>query len=213
MQGLCSASQPGTQVSVECFTAHRHLQLVERVLHHVVRIQLVNLVHDRLHIAAHGIGEEQEFSAGQCLEARQAEPVRLEELQARCWNARVGIAVARGGGCAGAGGGGGGRGGGWGEGELGRDGASNGMDTVSSHLIVRWSMGEGGRGRARVGLPVEGPCQNEVVVGGQLAQTGLELALVDETPGLVDDDEREHGPGISCVSGYFACSWWAGRTW
>lgn len=47
-----------------------------------------------------------------------------------------------------------------------------------------------------MGLPVEGPCQNEVVVRGQLAQPRLELALVDETAGLVDYDEGEHGPGI-----------------
>lgn len=45
-------------------------------------------------------------------------------------------------------------------------------------------------------LPVEGPCQNEVVVRGQLAQSGLELALVDETAGFVDDDEGEDGPGV-----------------
>lgn len=33
--------------------------------------------------------------------------------------------------------------------------------------------------RDRVALPVEGTGQNEVVVCGQLAQAGLELALVD----------------------------------
>lgn len=133
MRGLCPASQPGSEVSVKRLTAHRHFQLVERVLHHVVRIQLVNLVHDRLHIAAHRVGEEQELRARQRLEARQPEPVRLEELQACGWNARVGIAVARGRGCAGAGGGGrggGGGGGGLGEGKLGRDRTSNGVDTV-----------------------------------------------------------------------------------
>lgn len=114
---------------VECFTSHRHLQLVERVLHHIVRIQLVDLVHDGVHIAGHGVGEEQEFCARQCLEAGQAEPVRLEELQTCGWDARVGVGVARGCGCVGAGGGGGGRGSGWGERELGSDGASDGVDT------------------------------------------------------------------------------------
>lgn len=60
---------------------HRHLELVERVLHHVVGIQLIDLVHDRVHAAGQGVGEEQEFRPSQRLEARQAEFIRLEEFQ------------------------------------------------------------------------------------------------------------------------------------
>lgn len=45
-----------------------------------------------------------------------------------------------------------------------------------------------------VNKPVKCPCEDEIVVGGELAQAGLELALVDETTGLVDDDEGEDGP-------------------
>lgn len=44
---------------------------------------------------------------------------------------------------------------------------------------------------------MEGTCQNEVVICGQLAQAGLELALVDQAAGLVYDDEREYGPSMS----------------
>lgn len=42
---------------------------------------------------------------------------------------------------------------------------------------------------------MEGTSQNKVVVRGQLAQAGLEFALVDQTAGFVDDDEGVHGPG------------------
>lgn len=78
IQRLCSPSQPRPQMSIKRFTSHRHFQLVERVFHHVVRIQVVNLVDDGFHIAGHGVREKQEFSAGQRLEARQSELVRLE---------------------------------------------------------------------------------------------------------------------------------------
>jgi hypothetical protein len=42
--------------------------------------------------------------------------------------------------------------------------------------------------------PVEGTGEDEVVVGRELAQAGLELALVDQTTSLVDDDKREDSP-------------------
>lgn len=43
-------------------------------------------------------------------------------------------------------------------------------------------------GRYAGAIPVEGTRENEVVVRGEAAQTGLVLALVDQTAGLVDDD-------------------------
>lgn len=58
---------------------------------------------------------------------------------------------------------------------------------------------------------MEGTGQNEVVVCRQLAQAGLELALVDETAGFVYDDEGEHGPDRSgLVAGSHGS--WVGRT-
>lgn len=42
--------------------------------------------------------------------------------------------------------------------------------------------------------PVKRPREHEVIVGRQLAQTGGELALVDQPTGLVDDCEGEDGP-------------------
>lgn len=52
-------------------------------------------------------------------------------------------------------------------------------------------------------IPVKGTSENEVVIGRQAAQTGLILALVDQTAGLVDDDQGEDCPGrgrhVSCA--------------
>lgn len=115
---------------IKRLTAHGHLQLVERVLHHVVSVQLVNLVHDGVHIASHWVREEQELGSRQGLEASQTELLSLEMFQARCRDAGVGIGEAHGRiaarRCEG--------GGGLGERELGGDRASDGVDTV---YIVR----------------------------------------------------------------------------
>lgn len=46
----------------------------------------------------------------------------------------------------------------------------------------------------RAELPVKSTGEDEVVVGRELAQAGLELALVNQTASLVDDDEGEYGP-------------------
>lgn len=52
---------------------------------------------------------------------------------------------------------------------------------------------------------MKGTRENEVVIGRQAAQTGLVLALVDQTAGLVDDDQGEDCPGggrhVSCAFG------------
>jgi hypothetical protein len=42
---------------------------------------------------------------------------------------------------------------------------------------------------------VKGTGEDEVIVGGELAQAGLELPLVDQTSSLVDHYERENSPG------------------
>ena len=41
---------------------------------------------------------------------------------------------------------------------------------------------------------VEGPGEDEVVVDGELVQAVVEVALVDEAAGFVDDDERVYDP-------------------
>lgn len=117
-------------MSVESFTSHRHLELVERVLHHVVGIQLIDLVHDDVHATRRRIREEEKFSPRQRLEARQTEAVGLKKFQARHWDTGVGIAISRCSGGGGAGGGGGGRSYCRGDRQLGSDRAGDGMDTV-----------------------------------------------------------------------------------
>lgn len=81
-------------MSIKRFTPDRHFQLIERILHDIVRIQLVDLVHDRVDIAAHRVGEEQELGPGQRLETSQSESICLKEFQSCSWNAGIGVAVA-----------------------------------------------------------------------------------------------------------------------
>ena len=66
---------------IERLTSNRHLQLVKRVLHHIIRIQLVNLIHDHIDIPRERIGKQQEFRPRQRLEARKPELVRFEVLE------------------------------------------------------------------------------------------------------------------------------------
>lgn len=78
------------------------------------------------------------------------------------------------------GGGGGCGGGGSSDGEFGCDGAGDGVDTVINGFVSSWTREQGDRGIVwSVALPVKGAGEDEVVVCGELAQTGLELALVD----------------------------------
>lgn len=53
---------------------------------------------------------------------------------------------------------------------------------------------------------MKGTGEDQVVVGRELAEAGLEFALVDETAGLVDDNEGEDGPGGSrWLAAHSAC--------
>jgi hypothetical protein len=44
------------------------------------------------------------------------------------------------------------------------------------------------------GLPVECSCEDEEIVGADLVQTIVEVLVVDQAAGLVDDDESEDDP-------------------
>lgn len=77
-------------MTIERLTPHRHLQLVERVLHDVVRVQLVYLAHDDVDVGHQRVREQQELGPRHRLEAGHAELVRLEDLDARLGQARVG---------------------------------------------------------------------------------------------------------------------------
>lgn len=57
--------------------------------------------------------------------------------------------------------------------------------------------GVGGWSRWKEGSPVESSCEDEVVVDGESVEAIVEVALVDEAPGFVDDDEGVDDPGRS----------------
>ena len=78
---------------IEGFASHRHFNLVERILHHKVRIELIDLLHDCVHVSSQGIRKQQEFRPRQSLEAGQTELVRLEVVQTTDWHAWVWIGV------------------------------------------------------------------------------------------------------------------------
>lgn len=43
-------------------------------------------------------------------------------------------------------------------------------------------------------LPMKGACEDEIVVCRELLETSLEVSLVDQATGLVDDDEGVDNP-------------------
>lgn len=71
------------QLAIKRVAPHRVIDVVERVLHHVVRIQLVDLLEDRVHIRLRRLRKDQELRTGQRLEALQSEVLGLEDFNAR----------------------------------------------------------------------------------------------------------------------------------
>ena len=80
-----SASGPDqipSQSPLELLHPDRHLHRVERILHHIVSIQLIASPHHNVRIRLLWAGEQQELDARRRLEARQAEVARFEALDA-----------------------------------------------------------------------------------------------------------------------------------
>ena len=78
---------------IKCFTPNWHFQLIEGVLRHIVRIQLVHLPCDDIDVWLVWLGEQEKLCARKCLEASQAEMGRLEDFNACSlvgWNAKGG---------------------------------------------------------------------------------------------------------------------------
>ena len=67
---------------VESLAPNGHLQLVKRILGHVIRIELVNLPHGGVDVRLVRFAEEEEFDAGEGLEAGDAEEGGLEDFDA-----------------------------------------------------------------------------------------------------------------------------------
>lgn len=119
---------------IESFASHWHLNLVEGVLHHEIRVQLIDLLHDCIHVSSRGIREQQELRPCQSLETCQSKFVGLEVIQTSGWHPWVWIGVR--------GSGGGVLGGGSGRGRRLRgnfrcDRFGDGMDTI--FLVRGWS--------------------------------------------------------------------------
>jgi hypothetical protein len=71
------------ELPVEHLAPDRHLQLVEGILHDVVRVQVVDPVHGHVDVGLQRLGEEQKLGAGQGGEALQPEVLRLQDLETR----------------------------------------------------------------------------------------------------------------------------------
>lgn len=71
------------ELAVEHVAAHRHLELIEGVLHDVVGVEIVDFAHGDVDVGLHGVGEKQELCARLRVEALQPEILRLHDLEPR----------------------------------------------------------------------------------------------------------------------------------
>lgn len=68
---------------IKSLATHGHFQTIEGIFHDIVRIQLVDTLHDLIDIGLLGLGKQEEFDARHGLEAREPEQRALEDLEAR----------------------------------------------------------------------------------------------------------------------------------
>lgn len=71
------------QFPIKHLTPDGHLQLVERVLHNIVRVQLVDPPRGDIHVRLRRISENEELGTRHGVEALKAKVLRLHDLQAR----------------------------------------------------------------------------------------------------------------------------------
>lgn len=71
------------QLPLPRLTPNRIINGIERILHHIIGIQLVDIPNDTVDIRLQRLREEQELGARERLEALQPEVLRLEHLDAR----------------------------------------------------------------------------------------------------------------------------------
>lgn len=75
-------------MSVKRLTSNWHLHLIERVLGHIIRVQLVHLPNDQIYVRLLRFREQQEFSTANGLKTRQAKKRGLEHFEARTLEGR-----------------------------------------------------------------------------------------------------------------------------
>ena len=80
--GSSSHLDEAVQATVELVAPNGHLDSVERVLHDVVGVQLVDFLHHDVDIGLLRLSEEKKLGARLCLEALNAEMAGLEDLDA-----------------------------------------------------------------------------------------------------------------------------------
>lgn len=68
------------QPPIERLASHRIINLIKRILHHIVGIQLVDLPNYGIDIRLRGLSEQQELCARERLEALQAEVFGFEDF-------------------------------------------------------------------------------------------------------------------------------------
>ena len=73
---------PALYGPLELVASNRHLEAVERVLHDIVRVQLIALAQDDVRVALRRLGEEQELCARGCLVAGHEEARGLQAFDA-----------------------------------------------------------------------------------------------------------------------------------
>lgn len=74
-------SDVGVQFPVKHLTPNGHLQLVEGILHDVVRVQLVDPPRGHIHVRLGVVSVQEELGARHGVEALQAEVLRLHDLE------------------------------------------------------------------------------------------------------------------------------------
>lgn len=68
---------------------------------------------------------------------------------------------------------------------------------VMACMLRNMSKGSGMCSSPVGNVPMEGSSESQIVVAGQLAHTTMELAVIDQTAGLVDDEEGKDNP-VQC---------------
>ena len=76
------------QVPVKSLAFDRHVDLVEGVLHDIVRVQLIDPANGDIYIGLKWLGKEQKLRPRQRMEALQPEVFALEHFNAGGWDAR-----------------------------------------------------------------------------------------------------------------------------
>lgn len=77
-----------TQMSIKRLTLDRHIHLIEGILQHIVRVELIHLPYDDIHIRLMGFREEEELGASQRLKALKTKMLALQKLESRRRDAR-----------------------------------------------------------------------------------------------------------------------------